>query len=74
MALEIPPGMVPLRTSGINQFAHYSLDFRRNIGPMNFEAILNLLVSQRALMRFFLMNPCRPSLLPNVFSQARGVA
>jgi hypothetical protein len=38
ITLEILAGLTPFRTAHINRFGDYSLDFRRKIGPLNFEA------------------------------------
>jgi hypothetical protein len=37
-APEILAGFAPFRTAHINRFGDYTLDFRRKIGPLNFDA------------------------------------
>jgi hypothetical protein len=38
--LEILAGLAPFRTAHINRFGDYTLDFRRKIGPLNFDATI----------------------------------
>ena len=38
ITLEILGGLAPFRTAHINRFGDYTLDFRRKIGPLNFDA------------------------------------
>jgi TnpA family transposase len=38
---EILGGLAPFRTAHINRFGDYTLDFRRKIGPLDFEATIN---------------------------------
>ncbi len=40
ITLEILAGLAPFRTAHINRFGDYTLDFRRKIGPMNFDATI----------------------------------
>lgn len=37
---EILAGLAPFRTAHINRFGDYTLDFRRKIGPLNFDATI----------------------------------
>ena len=37
---EILGGLAPFRTAHINRFGDYTLDFRRKIGPLDFEATI----------------------------------
>lgn len=40
ITLEILGGLAPFRTAHINRFGDYTLDFRRKIGPLNFDATI----------------------------------
>ncbi len=40
ITLEILAGLAPFRTAHINRFGDYTLDFRRKIGPLNFDATI----------------------------------
>ena len=40
VALGLLAGLAPVRTQHTNRFGHYTLDFRRKIGPLNFEATI----------------------------------
>ena len=40
ITLDILAGLAPFRTQHINRFGDYTLDFRRKIGPLNFEATI----------------------------------
>lgn len=37
ITLEILAGLAPFRMAHINRFGDYTLDFRRKIGPLNFD-------------------------------------
>ena len=37
---EILGGLAPFRTAHINRFGDYTLDFKRKIGPLNFDATI----------------------------------
>mgnify|MGYP006170071109 CR=1 FL=1 len=40
ITLEILGGLAPFRTAHINRFGDYTLDFKRKIGPLNFDATI----------------------------------
>ena len=40
ITLEILAGLAPFRTAHINRFGDYTLDFRRKIAPLNFDATI----------------------------------